>query len=325
MNAIVYEKYGPPGVLEIREIDKPVPKADEVLIRNHAASVTRYDCWMRSSTSPPGFGLMMRLATGLLRPKQPILGMECAGEVEAAGKDVMRFKKGDKVFAYLGMKLGAYAQYICIPEDGVLAPKPPNLTFEEATAVQQGALTALYFLKNGKIGKGQKVLVYGASGGVGAYAVQLAGYFGAGVTGVCSTQKMDWVKSLGAEKVIDYTREDFTKGNDTYDIVFDTVGKTSISRTRKLLKNEGRYLFTTFGLPKLFRILGYQMTGGKAFYGTLEEKTKDLLFLKGLLETGKIRAVVDKIFPMEEAVEAHRYVESGEKKGSVVITISTEN
>ena len=326
MKAIVYKKYGPPEVLQLKEVEKPTPKDNEVLIRVHAASVTKYDCWMRSSTAPTGFGLLMRIATGIRKPKQPILGTELAGEIEAVGKGVTQFRKGDPVFAYLGMSMGAYAEYICLPEDGVLAPKPSNLTCEEAAAVQQGALTALFFLRKGNIRKGQKILIFGASGGVGIYAVQLAKHFGAEVAGVCSTTKLELVKSLGADKVIDYTKEDFTKNGETYDIIFDTVGKSSVSRSKRSLKKEGFYLFTTFGLPKLFQILWLQMIGGrKAFYGTLEEKTDDLLFLKEFFEAGKIKAVIDKHYRMEQIVEAHRYVETGHKKGNVVITVEHNN
>ena len=322
MKAIVYTKYGPPDVLQLIEVEKPTPKDNEILVKVYATTVTLYDCWMRSSTSPPGFGLLMRIAIGIRKPKQPILGTELAGIIDAAGKDVKLFRKGDQVFGYLGMSLGAYVEYKCLPEDGVLAIKPINMTYEEAVAVQQGALTALFFLRKGNIQRGQKVLIFGASGGVGSFAVQLAKYFGAEVTGVCSTPKLELVKSLGADKVIDYTKEDFTKSGEIYDIILDTIGKSSVSRSERSLKKEGFYLFTTFGLLKLLQILWLQMTSSKkAFYGTLEERTADLIFLKGLIEAGKLNSPIDRHYPLEQAAEAHRYVETGQKKGQVVITV----
>jgi len=326
MKAVVYEKYGPPEVLQLKEVEKPTPKDNEVLIKVYATTVTKYDCWQRNSTAPTGFGLLMRIATGIRKPKQPILGTELAGEIEAVGKNVTLFRKGDQVFGYTGMSLGAYVEYICIPEDGVLAIKPANMTYEQAAAIQQGALTALFFLRKANIQSGQKILVFGASGGVGLSAVQLAKYFGAEVTGVCSTTKLELVKSMGADKVIDYTKEDFTKTGETYDIIFDTVGKSSVSRSKKSLKKEGFYLFTTFGLPKLFQILWLKMTSNKkTFFGTLEETTEDLIFLRELIEAGKLKAVIDRRYPLEQAAEAHRYVETGQKKGQVVLTVAHNN
>ncbi len=324
MKAIVYVKYGPPEVLHLQEVERPTPKANEVLIRNYATTVTLFDCWMRSSTSPPGFGLLMRLATGIRRPKQPILGTELAGEIEAVGKDVKLFRKGDQVFGFTGMNLGAYVEYICLPEDGMLSIKPANITYEEAAAVPQGALTALYFLKKGNIQSGQKVLIFGASGGVGTFAVQLAKYFGAEVTGVCSTAKLELVKSLGADRVIDYTQEDFTKGGATYDIVFDTIGKSPFAGSKRSLKQEGFYLFATFGLPRLLQILWLKMTSSKRVgpLGIVEERTEDLVYLKELIEAGKIKSVIDRRYPLEQAAEAHGYIETGQKKGQVVITVA---
>ncbi|MFX0211548.1 MAG: NAD(P)-dependent alcohol dehydrogenase [Candidatus Hodarchaeota archaeon] len=325
MNAIVCTKYGPPEVLQLQEMKKPTPQDNEVLIRIYATTVTLYDCWSRSGTAPPGFKLLMRLVSGIRKPKQPIFGTELAGKIESIGSAVTKFKVEDRVWAYLGMNQGAYVEYICLLEDGVLAPSPTNMTMEEAAAVQQGALTALYFLRAGNIRKGQKVLIFGASGGVGSFAVQLSKYFGAEVTGVASTTKLDFIQSLGADKVIDYAKEDYTKSEEMYDIILDTIGKTNIGRTKKLLKKEGRYLFTTFGIPKLFRILWLQVVNRKkAFYGTLEETTEDLNFLKELIETGKLKVVIDRRFPMDQAAEAHRYVESGQKKGQVVITMKQE-
>ena len=297
MKAIVCTKYGPPEVLQLKEVEKPIPKNNEVLIKVHATTVTKYDCWMRSSTAPTGFGILMRLASGIRKPKQPILGTELAGEIESVGKDVKLFKTGDQVFGYLGMSLGAYVEYICLPENGVLAI-------------------------NGNIQSGQKVLVFGASGGVGNNAVQLAKYFGAEVTGVCSTKKLDMVKSLGADKVIDYTKEDFTKGGETYDIIFDTVGKSSVSRSKRSLKFEGFYLFTTFGLPKLVQILWLKMTSSKkVFMGTLKERTEDLIFLRELVEKGELKAIIDRTYPLEQIAEAHSYKEKGHAKGKIVITV----
>jgi len=264
----------------------------------------------------------MRIASGR-KPKQPVLGTELAGEIEAVGADVTRLKAGDQVYGYPGMNLGAYAEYICLPE-GAVASKPANLTYEEASAVLQGALTALFFLRKANIRPGDKVLIFGASGGVGGYAIQLARrHFGAQVTGVCSNAKMAYVKSLGADQVIDYTQEDFTQNGQVYDAIFDTVGKTSVSRSRKSLKKDGSYLLATFGLPTLVQLLWFSKTGSQNFeFGTLEEKTEDLIFLKDLIEAGAIKAVIDRCYPMEQAAEAHRYVESGAKKGNVVLTWS---
>jgi NADPH:quinone reductase-like Zn-dependent oxidoreductase len=324
MKAIICTKYGGPEVLKIQEMEKPIPASNEVLIKVKATSVTLYDSWSRSGTAPPGFKLLMRLVTGIRKPKQAILGTELAGEIESVGEDVSLFKKGDQVYAYRGMNLGAYVEYICLPEDGVVALKPSNMSFEEAASVQQGALTALYFLRNANIQKRQKILVFGASGGVGSFAVQLAKYFDAEVTGVCSTAKIEFVKSLGADKIIDYKNEDFTKGGEIYDIIFDTVGKTSIGRTKKVLKDNGFYLFATFGIPKLIQIVWLQKRSNKrVFMGTLEETTEDLIFLRELIEAGKLKVFIDNSFPLEQAAEAHRYLDSGQKKGQVVITMES--
>jgi NADPH:quinone reductase-like Zn-dependent oxidoreductase len=326
MRVMVCTKYGSPDVLQLQERTKPIPKDNEVLIRTYATTVTLYDCWSRSGTAPPGFKLLMRLATGIRKPKQPIFGTELTGKIESVGSAVTKFKEDDRIWAYFGMNQGAYVEYICVPEDGVLAQAPTNMTLEEAAAVQQGALTALYFLRAGNIKKEEKILIIGASGGVGSFAVQLSKYFGVEVTGVASTSKLDFVKSLGADEVIDYTKEDYTKSNEKYDIILDTIGKTNIGKTKKLLKKDGRYLFTTFGLPKLFRILWLQLINRKkAFYGTLVETTEDLYFLKELIENGNLKAVIDKRFPFEQTAEAHRYVESGLKKGQVVLTLKDIN
>jgi NADPH:quinone reductase-like Zn-dependent oxidoreductase len=325
MKAIVYTEYGPPDVLQLKEVAKPIPKEDEVLIRIHATTATLYDCWARSSTAPPGFWLFSRIGSGLRKPKQPILGTELAGQIEAVGAEVTRIKVGDQVFGF-SAKLGAYAEYICLHE-GAVGIKPANMTYEEAAAVPQGALTALYFLRKGNVQSGGKVLIFGASGGVGGYAVQLAKHhFGAEVTGVCSTSKIEYVKSLGADQVIDYTKEDFTKSDQTYDIIFDTIGKSSVLRSKRSLKKEGFYLFTTFGLPKLFPILWLNLTSSqKVIIGLVEESSEDLIFLKELIEEGKIKSIIDRRYPLEQAAEAHRYVESGQKTGQVVITIDHED
>ncbi|MHA2499945.1 MAG: NAD(P)-dependent alcohol dehydrogenase [Candidatus Hodarchaeales archaeon] len=323
MKAIVCPKYGPPEVLQLQEVDKPTPKANEVLIRVYATTATLYDCWCRSSTAPPGFGLLMRLASGIRGPKKSIFGTELAGEIEAVGKDVTLFRKGDAVFGFTGMNLGAYVEYICLPEDGMIALKPANMTYEEAAAVPYGALTALFFLRGGHIQSGQKILIFGASGGVGTFAVQLAKYFGAEVTGVASTPKLELVKSLGADTVIDYTQEDFTKRGETYDLILDTIGKSPFAGSKRSLKKGGFYVFTTFSLPRFFRILWLKLTSRKKAgpLGVVEERPEDLVFLKELIEAGKLKAIIDRRYPLDQTAEAHRYVETGQKKGQVVITI----
>jgi NADPH:quinone reductase-like Zn-dependent oxidoreductase len=321
MKAMAYTRYGPPEVLHLQEVPKPIPNEDEVLIRIFATTATLYDCWARSSTAPPGFWLMSRMSSGLRTPKQPILGTELAGEVEAVGAEVSRIKVGDQVYGFTE-NLGAYAEYVSMQESAV-GMKPANMTYEEAAAVPQGALTALHFLRKANIQSGDKMLVFGASGGVGGYAVQLAKHhFGAEVSGVCSTSKIEYVESLGADHVIDYTKEDFTRKGQTYDVIFDTVGKSAVLRSSRALKKEGLYLFTTFGLPKLFPILWLGLTSSqKAIMGLVEESGEDLMFLKELIEAGKMKPVIDKRYPLEQAAEAHRYVESGRKTGNVILTV----
>jgi len=325
MKAIVYTKYGSPDVLHFKEVEKPAPSDDEVLVRVHAATVTAGDVNVRGFTFvPPGFGPLPRLMFGLRKPKRTILGTELAGEIETVGKDVKLFKKGDQVFGIGSEIFGAYAEYACRPEKGALALKPANLTYDEAAAVPFGAGTALYFLRDmAKLQRGQKILVNGASGGVGVYAVQLAKYYGAEVTGVCSTTNVELVKSLGADKVIDYTKEDFAKSGETYDIILDTVvGKTSFSRCKGSLKQNGLYLAVAGGLQEAAQMLWTSITGGKkVIFGSPVERKEELIFIKELVEAGKIRPVIDRRYPLEQTAEAHRYVDKGHKKGSVVITV----
>ena len=330
MKAIVCTKYGSPEVLQLQEVAKPTPKDNEVLIKIFATTVSSGDVRRRSFKVPTSYWLLARIALGFRKPKRPILGYDLAGEIEAVGKDVTRFRKGDQVFG-ITTGHGTYAEYICLPEKGVvkgtkLAIKPANMTYEEAAAVPFGAISALYFLKKGNIQSGQKVLIYGASGSVGTYAVQLAKSFGAEVTGVCSTTNLEMVKSLGADKVIDYTKEDFTKSGETYDIIFDTVSKASYSGSIRSLKEEGTYLDAVAAPSGTFRRLWTSKTSSKKVIGgtAYGATTEDLIFLKDLIEAGKIKSVIDRRYPLEQMAEAHRYVDTGRKKGNVVITVATD-
>ena len=327
MKAIVYEKYGPPEVLQLKEVEKPIPEDNEVLIRVYAATVAAEDPMMRSFTFSPLFWLPLRIAFGLIRPRKTILGSELAGEIESVGKDVKLFRKGDQVFGVDINGLGAYAEYKCLPEEGVLAIKPANVTYEEAAPVC-GALAAWNILRDkANIQSGQKVLINGASGSIGTAAVQIARYFGAEVTGVCSTSNLELVKSLGADKVIDYTKKDFTKSGQTYDIIFDTVSKSSFLRCKGSLTQRGVYLSAIPGLAIILQMLWTSKFGSKKakFSATgLRPVSERLIFLKELIElveAGRIKTVIDRCYPLEQAAEAHRYVEQDRKQGNVAIAI----
>jgi len=323
MKAIVWTKYGPPDVLQLKEVEKPIIKDDEVLIKVHATTVTAGDSEIRSFKVPILFRPLMRIWLGLRKPRKKTLGMELAGEIESIGKDVKLFSKGDQVFAATGFGLGAYAEYKCLPEDGVLALKPANMTYEEAAAVPTGGLNALHFLRKGNIRSGQKVLINGSGGSIGTFAVQIAKSFGAEVTGVDSTRKLDMVRSIGADHVIDYTQEDFTKSGETYDVIFDVVGKSSFSHSLRSLKQNGRYLLANPGLSQMIRGIWTSMISSKkVIIGPASEKTEDLVFLKELIEAGKIKSVIDRRYPLEQIADAHNYVDKGHKKGNVVITLA---
>jgi NADPH:quinone reductase-like Zn-dependent oxidoreductase len=302
MKAIVCTRYGSPDVLQLKEVNKPIPNENEVLVKIYATTVASGDIRVRGFKSPILLWIPMRIVLGLRKPRQPILGVELAGEVEQIGNNVKLFKKGDQVFALTGMSLGAHAEYTCLHENAIMSVKPSNMTFEEATAVPMGGTTALYFLRKGNIEKGKKVLIYGASGAVGTSAVQLAKYFGAEVTGVCSTANLELVKSLGADHVIDYTNEDFTKNEKLYDIIFDAVGKNSRRNCKKVLVSVGKYL-TVDG------------------QGIAKVNKEDMIFLKELIEKGEIKSIIDREYRLEEIPEAHRYVEKGHKKGNVIIKL----
>ena len=322
----MYDRYGPPEVLRIEEVEQPVPKDDDVLVKVRATAVTRADCATREANrrSGPAIALISRLISGLRRPKQRILGTEFAGEVAAVGAAVHEFAVGDQVFGTSGFGFGAHAEFICLRAGARLAPKPAGISFEEAAAVCDGGLNALWCLRLAKVGKGQRVVVFGASGAIGTAAVQLAKYFDADVTAVCGTRNVELVRSLGADRVIDYTREDFTKNGQTYDVIFDAVGKQSFARCRGSLSRGGSYLATD-GLRNLFLAQWTSRIGDrKVLFSIPPRYTKqDVLFLKELIETGKYRAVIDRCFPFEGVVEATRYVETERKTGNVVLTLGS--
>lgn len=315
--------YGPPEVLEYGEADKPVPRDSEVLVRVCATTVTAGDCEIRSFTFPILLWLPMRLFMGLIRPRNPILGMECSGVIEAVGKQVTRFREGESVFADMGMRFGSYAEYVCIPETNAIAIKPSNMSFEEAAAVPIGGLNALHFLKKARIRKGEKVLVYGASGSIGTFAVQIAKAFGADVTGVCGPDSQELVRSLGAVTLVDYTKTDFTKNGEIYDVIFDTKGKISFSRVKGSLHEHGRYLSANPRLADWTSGLWAKRQGRKIILEPSAQKTEDLEDLKNLIEEGKVRSVIDRRYPLEQVREAHRYVDQGHKKGNVVMLVGS--
>ncbi|MCY9015931.1 NAD(P)-dependent alcohol dehydrogenase [Priestia megaterium] len=302
MKAMVCIKYGKPDVLQLKEVEKPAPKEHEILVKIHATTVTSGDCRVRSFNSPLLLWLPMRLVLGLRKPRKPILGVELAGEVVEVGKNVTQFKKGDQLFAMTGMKFGGYAEYICLSEKGTMVIKPENITYEEAASISFGGTTALHFFRKGRIQAGQKVLIYGASGAVGTAAVQLASYYGAEVTGVCSAENSELVKSLGADHVINYKNEDFIKRKERYDLIFDAVGKLTKNDCKEALALNGRFV---------------SVEG----QGIVKVQKEDLFFLKKLMEEGQIKSVIDRRYSLEQVPSAHEYVETGRKIGNVVVTL----
>lgn len=331
MKAVVYTEYGAPDVLHLKEVAKPTPKDNELLIKIYATPVNYGDVTARNfgNLTPRQFNMPLflmlpaRLMFGWTNPKLQILGSEFAGEIEAVGSQVTRFKTGDHVFGYCGMSMGANAEYLCMSEKGSVALKPTNMSYVEAATLPYGGIMALNLLKKVNIQPGQKVLINGASGGIGAMAVQLAKYFGADVTGVCGTPRLEYVKMLGADHVIDYTKEDFTQNGETYDLIFDILGKSSFAWCKRSLTPKGIHLFASFKTKQLLQMFWTSMSGGqKVICGFASETVEDLDFIKELAEAGKIKAVIDRCFPLEQAAEAHRYVESGQKTGAVVITVA---
>jgi NADPH:quinone reductase-like Zn-dependent oxidoreductase len=310
MKAIVCTKYGLPEVLQIKEVEKPTPKDNEVLIKIFATAVTASDCIVRGFKVPLRMKIPMALAVGFPKPRNPILGQVLAGEIESAGKDVKRFQRGDQVIAFTYMRFGTYAEYTCLPENSAMAFKPSNLTYEEAAAIPYGGILAFYNLKKGNIQSGQNILIYGASGAIGTSAIQLARYFGAKVTGVCSTANLEFVKSLGADTILDYTKDNFTSNGELYDFIFDAVGKRKSSifkvQCKKELTPNGKYISVDDGTPKI----------------QAGDFIEVLTLLKDLVEAGKLKPVIDRCYPLEQMVEAHRYVDKGHKKGNVVITVN---
>jgi NADPH:quinone reductase-like Zn-dependent oxidoreductase len=323
MKAVVYTKYGSPDVLQLKEVEKPVPKDDEVLIKVQAAEATKADCELRSFNFPvKWFWLPLRIAMGLIKPKKQILGGYFAGEVESVGKDVSKFKKGDQIFGTTKLRMGAYGEYVCLPASYTLVPKPYNVSFEEAAAVPLGGLNALHFLRKANIRKGEKVLVNGAGGSIGTFGVQIAKAMGAEVTAVDSTIKEEILRQIGADHFFDYTKDDFTKSSQTYDVIFDMVAKSSYSDCVKTLNPKGRYLMANPRISDMLRsVLTSRFTDKTAIFVFAGEKEEELLALKEMIEEGKIESIVDKIYPFEQAAEAHRRVETEQRLGPVVISV----
>ncbi len=329
MKAVVYTKYGLPDVLKFTEVAKPTPKDNEMLIRVRAVAVNFGDTLARhfneisprKFSMPIFFWLPARLVFGLNKPKINILGSEFAGDIEAVGKNVTRFKVGDPVFGYRGPKMGANAEYVCVAESEIVTPKPSNMSYEQAATVPYGALTALNLLRKVKLQPGQKVLINGASGAIGSYAVQIAKLMGAAVTGVCGTPRLEFVRALGADHVIDYSTTDFTQNGETYDLIFDILGKSSFARCKRSLTPKGRYLLASFKMPQLFQMLRTSLFGRKKVICALSgENPDDLRQIKEWVEQGQIKSIVDRCYPLEQTAEAHRYIETGFKTGYVVIT-----
>lgn len=330
MKAVIYTEFGPPEVLRVADVPTPTPKDDEVLVRVLATSVGYGDLLARNFKAVSGreFNMplpllpLQRMVFGFRRPKVNILGSEFSGEIEAAGAQVTRFKPGDQVYGYLGARMGAYAEVVCMPSDGTLALKPATMTHEQAAAVPYGAIMAASLLRRANVQPGQRVLINGASGGIGSAAVQLAKHYGAEVTGVCGAPRMEYVTALGADRVIDYAREDFTSNGETYDLIFDVLGKTSYPQVKHSLKPDGVLLLASFKTKHLLQMLRTKLAGSQKMICTLaSEKPADLDFVRELAETGEFRSIVDRTFPMDQAAEAHRYAESGRKQGAVVITV----
>ncbi len=323
MKAIVYTKYGSPDVLQLKEVEKPVPKDNEVLIKVHAAEATKADCEMRSfNFQVKWFWLPLRFSLGLIKPKRQILGGYFAGEVESVGIEVTKFNTGDQVFGAAKLRLGAYGEYLCLPASYTLVPKPYNVSFEEAAAIPLGGLNALHFLRKANIRKGEKVLVNGAGGSIGTFGVQIAKAMGAEVTAVDSTIKEEMLRRIGADHFFDYTKEDFTKNSQTYDVIFDMVAKSSYSKCLKSLNPKGRYLMANPRISDMLRsVLTSNFTDKTSIFVFAGEKEEELLALKEMIEEGKIKSIVDKIYPFEQAAEAHRRVETEQRLGPVVISI----
>ncbi len=320
MKAIVFTKYGPPEVLQLQDVEKPIPKDKEIRLRIKATAVNSGDVRLRKADP-----FAVRLFFGLMKPKINILGSVFSGEVESIGSKVKLFKVGDKIFGHTDMSFGAYAEYICLPENGSLALLPDNFSHKEAAVIPFGGVTALHFLKKAAIKPGQKVLIVGASGSVGSSAVQLAKYFGANVTGVCSTTNIDLVKSIGVDNVIDYTKEDFTKNGESYDVIFDTVNTISVSRSLKSLNKNGIMILSAAELSEMLQGFWISMTSGKkVLTGVISHQAEDIIFLKELIETGKLKPVIDRTYSIEQIAEAHAYVEKGHKKGNVAIVLADQ-